>query len=164
MRSQLFYVELHDIPSFVVGHLVRHIHAQPFVKSNRIDRGGVDFTTYCKSLADVSRDLTDKELKARICELPDQFGRLAPQTMSLILSAEELINISRVRLCSCASKETREVWQAVKDKVAEVDADLAKFMVRTCIYRGGICPELRCCGYVNSEAGKKELNEYKNLF
>jgi thymidylate synthase ThyX len=84
--------------------------------------------------------------------------------MSMLISAEELINISRLRLCTCASKETREVWQAVKEKVAEVDPDLAPFMVRTCVFRGGICPELKSCGYINTGAGQNELNEYKKLF
>ena len=35
-----FYLE--GIPSWVATHLARHVHAQPYIKSQRTDRTGVD--------------------------------------------------------------------------------------------------------------------------
>jgi hypothetical protein len=182
-RTQLFYIEFFDIPNFVVGHLVRHVHAQPFVRSKRTDRGGEDFNDICRNLAFrvgtcwITKDMDfDKgtfipkalkeceEMAEKIERLPETFDRLAPQSMSLLLSAEELINISRLRLCTCASFETRLVWERVRTEVAKVDPDLAPFMVRSCIYRGGICPELKCCGYCDTKLGQTELSNYKELF
>lgn len=179
-RTQLFYIEMFDIPSFVVGHLVRHVHAQPFVRSKRVDRGGADFNEVCESLytrlsdsvaqidLDDSRTYaeaisTTNEIGVEITDLPDKFDRLAPQSMSLLLSAEEIINISRLRLCNCASKETREVWRDVVDKVGDVDPALKDFCVPSCIFRGGICPELKSCGYINSGIGQLELERYKQI-
>lgn len=73
---------------------------------------------------------------------------------------QALINISRKRLCNCASPETREAWQAVKDEVAKVEPEIASCMVKECIYRG-FCPEMHSCGYHKTEAYQKELAEYR---
>ena len=67
---------------------------------------------------------------------------------------------SRKRLCSCASPETREAWQAVKDEVAKTEPELASCMVRECVYRG-FCPEMFGCGYDKTDAYCKELYEYR---
>ena len=74
--------------------------------------------------------------------------------------AQALINISRRRLCNCASLETRQAWKEVKDKVAEVEPELASCMVKECIYRG-FCPEMFSCGYDKTEAFQAELKEYR---
>ena len=85
--------------------------------------------------------------------------------MSLKLNAEEIINISKVRLCGKASAETREVWQEVVNELRRgVDPDLAMHCVPTCVYRGGICPEPKSCGYNKSEIFQKHLEQYKLNF
>lgn len=77
-------------------------------------------------------------------------------------NAQALINISRKRLCNCASKETREAWEQVKAKVAEVDPILAEKMVPECLYRG-FCPEfMHPCGYSKTDAFKEALEKYRN--
>ena len=75
-------------------------------------------------------------------------------------NAQALINISRKRLCNCASKETREAWEMVKDEISKVEPELASCMVRECIYRG-FCPEMFPCGYSKTESYQKELKEYR---
>ena len=75
-------------------------------------------------------------------------------------NAQALITISRKRLCACASPETREAWEHVKAKVAEVEPELASCMVKECIYRG-FCPEMHSCGYYKTEEYQKELAEYR---
>jgi thymidylate synthase ThyX len=79
--------------------------------------------------------------------------------MMMTCNAQALINISRKRLCTCASKETREVWQAVKDAIAEVDPIMARRMCRECVYRG-FCPEMKPCGFVDTNKHMEEMVEY----
>lgn len=37
-------------------------------------------------------------------------------------------------------------------------------MVKECVYRNGLCPEIFSCGYNKTEAFKEELKEYLNGF
>ena len=78
-------------------------------------------------------------------------------------NAQALINISRRRLCFCASPETREAWQQVKDYVATKEPELAKCMVKECVYRNGLCPEMFSCGYNKSPKFEEELKDYTNF-
>lgn len=133
IRQVEYDIEMKDIPNFVSVHLVRHKEGcEKFVHSNRQDRGGADPTT---------------------------INRLTPIDMDMTCNAQALINISKKRLCNCASKETREVWNAVKDKIQEIDPIMAKHMVPECIYRG-FCPELKSCGYYKSKIGIIERLNY----
>lgn len=136
IRLGRFLVTIYNAPSFVIGHLVRHhIEFTPFVSSLRSDRTEYD---------------NDK--------VPD---RNTPNNIRFDMNFQTAINISRKRLCSCASKETREVWEMVKNEIAKVEPELANVMRRECVYRG-FCPEMKCCGYCNTEAFKNELSEYRN--
>lgn len=173
IRTQIFLVELHDVPAFVVGHLVRHIHAIPFVQSKRTDRGGEDFREVCAELAkevELNCFLTEseqREAEGQIAEnirsLSDRFDRYAPQSMALLLNAEEIINISRKRLCAKASAETREIVEAAIDKVSECDPDLAKHCVKPCVYCG-FCREAKPCGYMKTRIYEKQRENYLKLF
>lgn len=117
IRTQLFAVKMVGVPTFVSVHLVRHkIGVEHFVRSNREDRGGAD---------DVTRE--------------------TPVTHSMIVNAAALIQIARKRLCHQAHTETTRVVGLIKRAVARVDPHLADVMVPECIYRGGICHELRQC-------------------
>lgn len=133
IRLVEYDIQMQEIPNFVSVHLVRHHEGcEKFVKSNREDRVEID---------------------------PTEVNRLTPVDMDMTCNAQALINISRKRLCNCASKETREVWQSVKDKIQEIDPIMAKHMVRECIYRG-FCPELDCCGFVNTKSFEKDRTKY----
>ena len=129
-----------DIKQWVTVHLVRHHEGcEKFVHTQRVDRN--------KELEGLNRD-----------ELPQ--GLL--NDMDMMANAQALINISRKRLCSCASPETRLAWKAVIEKIGEFDPILAEKCVPECVYRG-FCPEFdRCCGYVNSEAYQKQLKKYRD--
>ena len=134
IRRMRFYWRWEDIKYWVSVHLVRHKHGiEHWVSTQRSDRTGID-----------RNELAQGALVSHACEA----------------NAQALINISRKRLCNCASPETREAWQAVKDKVAEIEPELASCMVKECIYRG-FCPEMFSCGYSKTEAFKKELKEYR---
>jgi thymidylate synthase ThyX len=80
--------------------------------------------------------------------------------MDMACNAQAFINLSRVRLCSCASKETREAWKLVIEFLREVDPILAEKCVPNCIYRGR-CPEGdKTCGYDMTQAFRDRLEEY----
>ena len=122
------------IKYFCSMHFTRHkIGVEHWISTQRSDRTGIN------------RDNLPQDAEVNHC---------------VEANAQALINISRKRLCNCASKETREAWQEVKDKVAEVEPELASCMVRECIYRG-FCPEMFPCGYSKTKAFEKELKEYR---
>ena len=127
------------IRQWVTTHLVRHHEGcEKFVRTQRQDRND---------------EVIDRDA------LPQ--GSL--NGMMMTANAQALINISRKRLCKgCASPETRHAWELVRDEIKKQDPVLAEKMVPECLYRG-FCPEWRnCCGYVNTDAYKKELEKYRN--
>ena len=77
-------------------------------------------------------------------------------------NAQAIINISRKRLCSCASVETREAWKQVLAAIKEVDPILVDKCVPECIYRG-FCPEfIKSCGYANTKKFQLDLKRYRS--
>ena len=137
IRTQLFWIECREIPLFVASQLVRsHVGVQFFQKSHRPDR---------------NPDAKDE-------------GRMTPTDLAFICNAEALINMSHKRLCAKASPETREIFGQICELVEEQDPDLYKHLVPQCMYRGGICPEPKGCGYNKTELFNKQLTEYKKLF
>lgn len=81
--------------------------------------------------------------------------------MEIEANAQALINISRKRLCSQASRETREVMQEIKNQISKKDKFLADVMVKECVYRG-FCPEMWSCNYDKTPAFQEELKNYRN--
>lgn len=135
IRLVEYRISWSNIRQWVTVHFVRHfLGVEKFVHSQRQDRRELD----------VPRD---------------QLPQGAENDMDYVCNAQALINISRKRLCNCASKETRDVWKATKTKIAETDPIMAKHMVSECVYRG-FCPELKCCGYIYTKAYKEERDSY----
>lgn len=132
LRLLEFEIIIKDIPYCNMGHLVRHVHAQPFVSTSRGDITGVDRST---------RKQTD------------------PVNMILYMNAQELINISKVRLCNRADKVTRLAWNMVIDELSKIEPILARYCVPSCLYRG-FCPEIKCCGYTNTEGYQEDRKKY----
>lgn len=120
---------------WVSVHLVRHKHGiEHWVTTQRSDRTGIP------------RDKLPQDSKVdHMCEA----------------NAQALINISRKRLCAQAAPETREAWAEVKEMVRKYEPELASVMVPECIYRG-FCPEMKPCGWADTEAYRKALAEYRN--
>lgn len=127
-----------DIKQWVTTHLVRHHNGcEKFVHSQRGDRRKLD----------VPRD-----------ELPQ--GSL--NDMDMTANVQAIINISRKRLCSCASPETREAWRQVVEEIRKVDPVLADKCVPECLYRG-FCPEFMSpCGYSKSKKFEEDLAKYRS--
>lgn len=112
-----FYLE--GIPSWVSVHLVRHVHAQPFVKSQRNDRQ-----------SDYDRTKAPQD---------------APVDMIWDINAEELMVVANKRLCLQASEETRNVVKLMCDLVLESYPEFKGLLVPACKFNGGVCHEIFPC-------------------
>lgn len=112
-----FYLE---IPYWVSVHLCRHIHAQPYVQTQRNDR---------QSKYDRNKAPQDSPVK-----------------MIWDMNAEELITIMHKRLCSQASFETRKVVEEMRKLILEKCPEFEEVLVPNCVYRNGLCTEFVSCG------------------
>ena len=128
MRTQMFVVEMKDIPTFVSVHFVRHKHGvEHFVKSNREDRASHTGDS----------------------------GRWHPVNHMMLCNAQSLVNMARKRLCRKASNETTATMQAIVNAVYGTgDFDLAERMVPECEYRRG-CHEIKTCGLYDKRHPKR---------
>lgn len=122
IRYLRFSFLFEDIPYWVSVHLVRHIHAQPYVKSQRNDR----------------QDDYDRN------EAPQS----APVSMIWDMNAEEMMVIANKRLCNKAADETQAVVFGMCKLVRSVCPEFDLFLVPMCAYNGGVCHEINSCGMV----------------
>jgi thymidylate synthase ThyX len=120
IRRLRFSFLLEDIPSWVSVHLCRHIHAQPYVRSQRNDRQ----SQYDRNTAPQN----------------------APVDMIWDLNGEELLVVANKRLCMQASPETRMVVEEICHQVVELCPEFKPFLVPMCEYHGGVCHEMKPCG------------------
>ena len=124
IRVRDFWIEMWKIPTSVAYQLRTHKNGvEHYIESFRSDRGGPP---------------------------RDEATLAAPRNHAMKINAQALINMARARLCRKAEKETREVMEAIKAAIAEIDPDLAACMVPNCEYRGK-CYELKPCPKVTRE-------------
>ena len=119
IRELRFGILFVDIPTWVATHLVRHVHAQPYVSSQRNDR----------------QDKYDRNAARQD----------APVNMYWTMNAEELMIIANKRLCEKASEETREVVKEICRQVVELCPEFSDVLVPMCVYHGGVCHEMQPC-------------------
>ena len=136
LRCLMFNIDLYDIPRYVSDHLVRHVHAQPFVSTGR---------------SDVLKENLPRE-EQRMTDL---------YNTRLFLNAQEIINISKVRLCNKAEALTRSIWREVIKELKKMEPELAAACVPSCLYRGH-CPEIKSCGFSDLETFPLMVNDYIN--
>ena len=136
LRCLMFNIDFYDIPYYVSVHLVRHVHAQPFVSTARPD--------------------IDDNQKPR-----DEQKKNEPVNMRLLLNAQEIINISRVRLCNKAEFQTRMAWHEAIMELYKIEPILATACAPNCYYRG-ICPEIKSCGLYQSRGFAESYDKYIN--
>ena len=115
-----FYIEC---PSWVSVHLCRHVHAQPYVKSQRNDRQH-----------DYDRNKAPQD---------------SPVSMIYDVNAEELMTIANKRLCQQASPETRQLVADMCTLAEAATPELRGLLVPMCEYHGGVCHEMYPCGKSN---------------
>lgn len=189
IRTQIFTIELEEIPLFVASQLIRsHVGVQWFQRSKRTDRGGEDFcrichTHYCiinaqcdnleesigspiysnddETICDALNNL--RSTAEAMIDLPEKFDRYAPTDLLCVINADAIINMSHKRLCSKASRETREIWEQVVNEIRNIDPDLANHCVPQCVYCG-FCSEPKGCGWIKSQIGVAMRNDYLKLY
>lgn len=111
-----FYLE---VPYWVSVHLCRHVHAQPYIRSQRNDR----------------QDLYDRNTAPQN----------EPVSMVWDMNAEELITIANKRLCNLASTETRDVVREMVRLVNNACPEFIDELVPMC-KRENECHEMKGCG------------------
>ncbi|MGL4374054.1 MAG: hypothetical protein ACRCS6_09745 [Turicibacter sp.] len=126
-----------NIKQWVTVHLVRHhIGCEKFVHTQRSDRNNL---------------VVDR----------DALLQGAENDMDMTANAQSIINISRKRLCTQASPETRAAWKAVIAEIKTVEPILAEKCVPECLYRG-FCPEMHPCGFSETSKYQEDLVKYRN--
>lgn len=186
IRTQVFMVELSNIPLFAAIHLVRHpIGTTPFQITKRDDRTEImsheslmrDIMSSSTTIEDFCDDIYNtnvleeihgyidcivhesRHIKEKAEFAIENYDRNTPTDLRIFLNAESLMNIAEKRLCLKSHKKTQEIMRLIKDKVSEVDPDLSSKMVRTCVTGRFCCED---CGFQYSASWEKEHEEYKN--
>ena len=136
LRCLMVNIDFYDIPYYVSVHLVRHVHAQPFVSTSR---------------PDIDRHQPSRE----------EQRKTDPVNMRLFINAQEIINISKERLCNKAEDQTKFIWRQVIEELRKIEPELANACVPSCFYRG-FCPEIKSCGLANTETFRLAVNDYIN--
>lgn len=119
IRRLRFSFEFEAIPTWMSVHFARHIHAQPYIKSQRNDRQN-----------EYDRNKAPQD---------------APVNMIWDMGAEELMIIANKRLCNQAAEEVQE---AVNEMCRQVIAKCPEFddcLEPMCVYHGGVCHEMFPC-------------------
>lgn len=129
-----------DLPYWISVHFVRHwLGVKHFVSSQRNDR----------------QDEYDRQ-KAPQDALVNH--RIEANAMSMI-------NISQARKCLEASTETRMAWEMAVDEISNHSQEIIPFLVKPCIYRNGICPEVfGTCAYNKTDKFGKEVKTYRDIY
>ena len=149
---------LSNVRQWVTTHLVRHHEGcEKFVHTQR---------------EDINKQV--EVLTQRVIDIFEEEGLLRPgwkhrdymfqgegNDMDMTCNAQAFINISRKRLCTCASPETRYAWTIVIDALRKVDPVLAEKCVPDCLYRGFCTEDKRSCGYSKTALYRKKLKEYR---
>jgi hypothetical protein len=140
IRTMQVMWEWFDLKSWVSVHFTRHgKFADDFVQSQRNDR--------------------QKEYDRN--KAPQD----SPVNHIKNTNFQEIISISKVRLCYQASKETREAWIEFLEELRLTQPELVEMCVPTCVYRNGFCSEVFSkCRYNTTDKFKKELELYSKIF
>ena len=120
IRELHFAFKFIGLPSYIATHFSRHIHARPYIMTQRNDR----------------QDKYDRR------KAPQD----APVIMIWCMEGEEVQIFANKRTCMLADQATRVVAQAVCDLVEYNVPYCSGLLVPMCIYHGGVCHEMKPCG------------------
>lgn len=155
-----YRISFKDLRQWVGVHLLRHPFVLPFIHSQRSDRDAERMNEAVDKVMSIIEDdvKNDPDFNMR-----DYRFQGEGNDQDFYVNAQTLVNISRKRLCTTASRETRYAWAIVKNAIKEFDPMMAHCMVRQCVYRG-FCPEMHpACQYWRTEQFTKELETYRSV-
>lgn len=145
IRKLLYDITWGEIPYWVAMHLRTH---------------HIGFKSSDDDLYFVETQRTDRKQIKR-----DELRQDSKVILNAQLNAQSIINVSRLRLCKKASKETILAWSSMLEKLKNIDPLLFSVCVPNCIYKNGLCPENKnCCGYNKTQHFKDCLGNYEKLF
>lgn len=126
--------EWENLKSWISVHFVRHkFGIEHFVQSQRDDRTGDD------------RDSKRQDALVRHrCNA----------------NAQAIIYISRKRLCNKTHPETKRAWLDFLVQLGDLEPELVRCCVPDCCYSGGICRELKTCGFNKTDEFKEIYFKY----
>ncbi|MDC7221130.1 MAG: thymidylate synthase ThyX [Spirochaetales bacterium] len=134
IRQMFISAKWIDLPYWVSVHFVRHkIGIEHWVRTQRSDRTG-----------------TERGASPQNAEVEHE----------ILASFQAVIAISRKRLCRQASPETQQAWKLMVDELKEIEPELYSVCVPDCVYRGW-CMEYKSCGYHETKAFQKAVEEYR---
>jgi len=140
IRSLLYEIVWEDIPYWTAMHFRTH---------------SAGFKSSDDDLCFIQTQRTDRTQKER-----DNLPQDAPVLLRAQINAQSFINVSRVRLCALAAKETIVAWKAAISAVSKTDSIFEDVCVPNCVYRG-VCPEFLGCNYYKTDAYKNALEKYR---
>lgn len=120
IRELHFAFEFIGLPSYIATHLSRHVHARPYIQSQRNDR--------------------QRKYDRRAARQD------APVNMIWCMEGEELQIIANKRLCGKADPATQAVVKAACELVESHVPYVRGLLVPMCEYHGGVCHEMQPCG------------------
>jgi len=140
IRSLVCQWEWVDLPSWASVHITRHkIGIEHYVQTQRNDR--------------------QNEYDRR--KAPQD----SPVIHKCIANAQAIINVSKVRLCAQASKETGLAWRIFLQQLSLCSKEIAGLCVSSCVYRNGICPEVYAdCKFRETDYFMEVASKYRKLF
>lgn len=166
VRTQQYWITFKNLPLFISTHFIRHhVGSIPFQLTCRDDRKGGNvglkeklemFGQQCSFLSSVPED----ELE----HLYNTIDRYTPVNLGIMVNAQSLIDMFKLRLCRQSHKETIWVAMKLKEQIAQVTPELAEYLVPKCIYRGGLCGEPMACGWNKTSAFDTQLKQYVSNF
>lgn len=81
-----------------------------------------------------------------------------------VVSKKSVVDLSRRIGCSKYDVDLEAFAKALIDGVRNIDPELGTQLVSECVYRNGICPYEKSCGYIESSLFNQDLIEYiKNI-
>lgn len=131
IRTLQFAFHLESVPYYVSTHLARHVHAIPFIRSQRNDRQN----KYDRTAA----------------------RQDAPVDMVWYMNAEELMAVAQKRLCMLADTRTRTVVQMICALAVDKCPELHGLLGAPCKITG-CCNEMYPCERGKRQQGKEHIN------
>lgn len=165
-RTQLFWVTFKNLPLFISTHFIRHhVGSIPYQLTCRDDRtgGNVDLKTKLHQFAEYhinAKEISDDYIDSMF----NSIDRYTPVNLGLLINAQSLIDMFKMRLCLQSHKQTVQVAKMLKEAIEKVEPELSPYLVPKCVYRGGLCGEPKPCGWNQTRAFDREITAYISKF